>query len=164
MDIHIGLKKDYLTIISRYSGIEGSKKRTFINCMCHCGKIRSLTYNDFKKNKSGIMSCGCMRKNGFIDGRKNMPEWRIYNGIKYRCNNPNCKSFKYYGGRGIKVCDRWMTDFKFFIQDMGLRKNKKLSIDRIDNNGNYEPGNCRWATMTQQNNNKRNNKKNNPTV
>lgn len=73
--------------------------------------------------------------------------------MRVRCNNPNNESFKYYGGRGITVCERW-NDFWVFAADMGTRP-KGNSLDRIDPNGNYEPGNCRWATVAEQNRNKR---------
>jgi len=71
-----------------------------------------------------------------------------------RCNNPNVWGFKYYGGRGIKVCKRWQ-EYENFLLDMGRRPGKGYSIDRINNDGDYEPGNCRWATAKQQANNQR---------
>jgi len=73
-----------------------------------------------------------------------------------RCHNPKHKNFKDYGGRGITICDRWLNSYEAFLEDMG-EKPKGLSLERENNNGNYEPGNCKWATRTEQNNNKRNN-------
>lgn len=69
--------------------------------------------------------------------------------MRERCNNPKAQRYNYYGARGIRVCERWGS-FELFIQDMGRRPSPKHSIDRIDNDGNYEPGNCRWATQDQQ--------------
>lgn len=74
--------------------------------------------------------------------------------MKHRCSNPTNHRYSDYGGRGIRVCERW-EKFENFLADMGPRPNKTLSLDRIDNNGNYEPGNCRWATMKQQRENAR---------
>jgi hypothetical protein len=83
--------------------------------------------------------------------------FQVWAAMKQRCYNPKAQQYKNYGARGIQVCDRWLNSYMAFEQDMGL-KPEGLSLDRIDNNGNYEPGNCRWATAKQQRRNQRNNR------
>lgn len=82
------------------------------------------------------------------DGR--IPEYDVWANMKQRCLNENHPSYKYYGGRGIKVCIEWQMDFCNFLKDMGFRPNEHLELDRINNDGNYEPSNCRWTTRSQQ--------------
>jgi hypothetical protein len=90
-----------------------------------------------------------------LDKRKPSSEYAVWCHIKARCYNPNHVAYAHYGGRGIKVCKRWRDSFKAFLADMGRRPSSKHSIDRIDNDGDYKPDNCRWATPWQQQNNKR---------
>lgn len=88
------------------------------------------------------------------DGRPT-PEYRLWSNIKSRCNNKKLKSYQDYGGRGIRVCDRWSSSFHAFLTDVGMRPSRAHSLDRIRNDGNYEPGNCRWATAVEQAANRR---------
>lgn len=95
------------------------------------------------------------RKNA-THGRSNDPIFAVWSSMVKRCRNPNDRAFKDYGGRGIKVCDRWLTSFENFLADMG-EPTPGMQLDRIDNEGNYEPRNCRWVTSKQNCRNRRSN-------
>jgi hypothetical protein len=127
---------------------------------CDCGEKRIVTGHSLKNNTS--KSCGCLQiESATTHGMKNTQIWNTWHGIRQRCFNPKNISYPQYGGRGIKVCDEWF-EFENFYRDMGpeyesrIAKGEKISLDRYpDNDGNYEPGNCRWATIEQQNRNMR---------
>lgn len=130
---------------------------------CHCGKEFESTIVSVKSG--GTQSCGCS-KGKKLKGRpsknkkhglRSHPLYPIWKGIYYRCKNPNNKWYCNYGGRGIKMCERWES-IENFIEDMHPTYEKGLEIDRIDNNGNYEPDNCRWVTRKINSNNKRTNR------
>ena len=126
-------------------------------CQCDCGgKAQPTTHN---LRSGNTQSCGCWKREAAAGtlathGMAYTREYGIWRGMIRRCTNPNCNAFKYYGARGITVCDRWLAGFENFYADMGA-SGPGLSIDRINNDGNYEPGNCRWATHKQQANNQR---------
>lgn len=137
-------------------------RSTYYRCRCQCGTEKSVPQQTLKKGKS--QSCGCLQRESARDkhtthGRSKSSECRAWNEMKKRCLNQKSHAYGRYGGRGIKVCERWLHSFDNFYADMGPRPSPKHSIDRFpDNDGDYEPGNCRWATKLEQGNNKRNNR------
>lgn len=141
--------------------------------LCRCGSCGREFITRARTLRSGeIYSCGCMRqeratagaikvitKHGATNHRSSEKLYNVWLRMKSRCNNPNTCNFKYYGGRGIKVCDEWQHDYSAFRSWANANGYKEgLSIDRIDVDGNYCPENCRWITMLEQQKNKRKSK------
>jgi hypothetical protein len=135
-------------------------KRTSWKCVCSCGTIITVLGLDLKSGST--KSCGCFRKEttsstgkkNTVHGKSKSVEFKTWDSMLQRCLNSNYHGYKYYGGRGITVCERWKNSFQNFLEDMG-EKPKGLSLDRINNNGNYEPNNCKWATHSEQMSNRR---------
>ncbi len=138
----------------------GTNGQTRWICLCDCGN-RTIVHKS-NLTSGDTRSCGCLaketaRKQETKHGKSRTRLYRIWIGMKDRCGNPNNP---HYGGRGITVCDEWQSDFEAFYRwaiSNGYKND--LTIDRIDNDGNYEPSNCRWVTGKQNSNNKSNNKK-----
>lgn len=134
------------------------------NCICLCGK--EVVKAGGSMYRGSTLSCGCLKQEMLVQKKTThgetakgqlTPEFNTWAKLRRRCNNPKDKAYKLYGGRGIKVCDRWDNSFENFLIDMGRKPSPKHSIDRINNNGHYEPNNCRWATLKEQSRNKRTN-------
>lgn len=126
-------------------------------CNCTCGTAVEVVAASLKKGET--KSCGCLQKDTASKtftkhGMSSSPEYKSWNAMKGRCYDSNHPKYKNYGGRGIIICERWLNSFENFYLDMGKRP-KGTTIDRKDSDGNYEPNNCRWATLSTQSHNRK---------
>ena len=154
-----------LTVISEAPSRKGSSGYPIynVNVICDCGN--TLIVAEYKLRAKHTKSCGCFQVE---KARKNLPlpthskskssEYNSWQAIKARCLKHNHPFYKYYGGRGIKVCDRWLASFENFYEDMGPRPFEGYTVDRIDVNGNYCKENCKWSSYEDQHRNRSNNK------
>lgn len=144
---YIGKKKNRLTVVE-------VKQGRFI-CRCDCGNVIQTTPSAW--NFGQIKSCGCLSQEARVEHTPELDRLRIiYNGMMQRCNNPKATNYECYGGRGINICQEWQDDFNKFAEwALSHGYEDGLTIDRTNNDGNYEPGNCHWATAKEQAQNQR---------
>ena len=152
----IGQKYERLAVVS-FAGKSKSSHLLWL-CRCDCGNERIVEGGNLRRGNT--KSCGCLKLQIMTErftthGGRGTLGYTSYIDAKRRCTNPNTKNFHHYGGRGIKFL---FNGFEEFFADVGPRPGKEYSLDRINNEGNYEPGNCRWATIKIQSRNKRTNR------
>ena len=157
-----GERFDRLTVIKYAGQLDNNCKEGFWWCECSCENRTLIAVRVGALKIGNTKSCGCLsseitRNRNTKHGMKFTSEHTVWMNIKSRCYNTNNKAYKNYGGRGITMCERWLESFENFYEDMGDRPSPKHSIDRIDNDGDYCPENCKWSTKQEQNRNKRNN-------
>ena len=145
-----------LTVLEDLGVLNGQSRRYRV--ICDCGEMKSVRANDLLRRGGGTRSCGCLMRevttarattHGMARHGAQTPEYRTWGAMINRCENPKSNMYHRYGARGIVVCVEWRSSFETFLADMGPRP-VGTSLDRIDGDGNYEPGNCRWATAAEQ--------------
>jgi hypothetical protein len=160
LNLKIGQKINQLTVLDIYQSVDKRRRALFL---CDCGNTKIIRCDSVQAGTT--FSCGCYHikltsQRNYVHGDSNTRLYHIWEGVKQRCLDPNADNYHNYGGRGIEVCNEWLNSFISF-RDWSINNGyvDKLTIDRIDNEGNYEPSNCRWVTIKEQSKNKRTNLK-----
>ena len=156
-------------VVLEFAGLDKGNNGALWVCQCDCKVETRVVVHGHKLRSGHTTSCGCRKTinrtqrvhttHGDTVGGETK-EYRAWISMKNRCTNPKCRFWKRYGGRGIKVCDKWLYSFENFLADVGRAPGpgRGWSIDRMDNDGNYEPGNVKWATRKEQRQNQSRNK------
>lgn len=149
----IGKKFGYLSVLKE---IKEYGKPLYYECVCDCGNVKRVLGQRLRSGHT--KSCGCLKSNykHAQSGKNRSPEYVAWGNMIQRCHNPQNNNYKFYGARGISVCDRWRS-FELFLEDMGQKPDPTMTIERKDVNGNYEPSNCIWETRRNQDRNKTSN-------
>lgn len=147
-------------LVTRDDGPAPNQRDRYVICLCDCGTIKEIWIRSLRRGLT--VSCGCFNRERTAStqtkhGLSKTTEYYSWRAMISRCRDEDNDSYDCYGGRGIKVCDEWGDDFERFLADMGKKPTRNSQIDRIDNEGNYEPGNCRWSSPLEQGRNRRTN-------
>lgn len=156
---NIGDKIERLEIIdTKYKRVDNGKRRLYAVCKCECGTVKEIRLDCL----GAVKSCGCLnlepREYSRTHNETGSRLYQLWASMKDRCKNPNARGYRHYGGRGITYCDEWEDYIPFRDWALANGYEQGLSIDRIDNDGNYEPSNCRWVTQKEQTLNTRRNR------
>lgn len=144
-----------IVMVKKMCSIDGCKRKVWARgyCDAHYKRFRRSGFGDFDRSPD-------IAVNNDVHGLSRSKIYKLWDGMVRRCEDKNHHSYPNYGGRGIRVCNRWRTSFNNFLEDMGEKPGKAYSLDRIDNDGDYTPKNCRWSTKAEQAQNRRMNPRN----